>query len=212
MKKLICLVIGALIAMQAAAFSVCAESEYDDMFENARAFASQYPYKEEDDDKTFAESMAQLYTSGIETREDGVEYECPALYIDEHAGFFGDFDLKMGEMSLLINGTPSVYGQKCVLHNDTTLVPVAVFDELGCEITYDETYDLTTLKKDDTVLEIIPHLIGMRKNRAEGYYVPLGGCARYVEGDLYVPLRVVAEQLGLQVGWIGETHSVTIDG
>ena len=63
MKKLICLGIGALIAMQAAAFPVCAESEYDDMFENARAFASQYPYKEEDEEKTFSESMAQLYTS-----------------------------------------------------------------------------------------------------------------------------------------------------
>ena len=212
MKKIIALLASAALMLSAAGIAAYAEPQAEELYDTAHAFASQYPYKEGDVEKALASGFAEKYTSGIEKTADGVEYECPALYIDEHAALAGNFDLKMGEMSLLVNGKPSAYGQKCVLHNDATLVPVEVFDELGCERTYNEAYYLTTLKKNGTTLEIIPYMIGMRKNQADGYYVPLGNCARYVEGQLYVPIRVIAEELGLTVDWNGESRSVTIDG
>ncbi len=212
MKKIIALLASTALMLSAAGIAAYAEPQAEEMQNIALAYAAQYPYKEGDVEKAFASRYGELYTSGIEKTDAGVEYECPAVYYDSDAAMAGDFSLKQGEMSLLVNGKPSAYGQKCVLHNDATLVPVEVFDELGCERTYNEAYYLTTLKKNGTTLEILPYIIGMRKNQAEGYYVPLGGCARYVDGQLYVPIRVVAEELGLTVGWNGESRSVTIDG
>ena len=212
MKKIIALIASAALITSAASIAVYAEPQAEEMYNIALNFAAQYPYKEGDVEKAFASRYGELYTSGIEKTDAGVEYECPAVYYDKDAATVGSFTLKQGEMSLLVNGKPSTYGQKCVLHNDATLVPVDVFSELGCEKTYNETNYLTTLKKNGTTLEILPYIIGMRKNQAEGYYVPLGNCARYVDGQLYVPLRVVAEELGLTVGWNGESRSVTIDG
>ena len=56
-----------------------------------------------------------------------------------------------------------------------------VFKEVGCDVSYDENTWVATLKKGETVLEIMPNLIGMRKNQANGFYVPLEVCARFVD-------------------------------
>ena len=177
----------------------------------AYEFASQYPYKEGDTEKTFELYPNVVYASGYETRSDGVVYECPALYYDQHAMLVDSFDLEKGDMGLSINGNNSDYGQECVLYNSVTLVPVSVFGSLGCDIWYDDAEYVATVKKGDTTLEIVPYLIGMRKNQASGYYVPLQACARYVDGILYVPLRAVAEEFDLNVGWDGDTHTVVIN-
>lgn len=182
----------------------------DIISETALEFASKYPYKEGDIETSFSLYPDVNYTSGIETRNDGVQYECPAVYFDDHAVYVNDFDLKKGEMNIIINDKSSAYSKNCILYNGVTLVPADVFEELGCLKEYDENYYVTKLTKDDVVLEIIPYLIGMRKNQDNGYYVPLNACARYVDNELYIPIRAVAEEFNINVSWDGESYSVIL--
>lgn len=179
--------------------------------DKAKEFASQYPYKEGDVEKTFALYPDIAYTSGIEKKSDGTEYECPAIYNDEHALYFNSYDLKKGDMTIVVFGEESEYSHQCILYNGVTLVPAGVFAELDCNISFNKELYVLTISKNDVILEIVPHLIGMRKNQTEGYYVPLRACARYLDGELYVPVRAISEEFGINVGWNGESYTVTLD-
>lgn len=67
-----------------------------------------------------------------------------------------------------------------------------------------------TVSRDETVLEIIPNLIGMRKNRAGGFWVPLEVCARFVGSEVYVPLSAVAREFGIDASFDGAKEAVEI--
>ena len=176
-----------------------------------RNFASQYDYNEEAERKSFDLYPDVPYVTGPEKRPDGTEYELPAIYVDYHAISVGSYSLENMQGSLFINGVKSPITDRCVVYNQRTLVPLEAFAELGCQVSYDEETLVATITDGETVLEILPHLIGMRKNRAEGYYVPLDACARFVDGVLYVPARAVAQELNIQVGWDGENSIVSLD-
>lgn len=211
MKKVLTFLLSIICVIQSSMVFASDIPTPQTVYDKALEFTSQYPYKEGDADKSFALYPDRNYTSGIEKREDGTEYECPAVYIDEHAALFDDFDLKKGEVTIKINGVVAQNSNRCVLHNGVTLVPAEIFEEAGCESEVDENFYVLRLTKDETVLEILPYIIGMRKNQAKGFYVPLNGCARYVDGELYVPVRAVAEEFDINVGWDGENHAVSLE-
>lgn len=66
----------------------------------------------------------------------------------------------------------------------------------GCDVLFNKDTYVATISNNSTTLEIIPNIIGMRKNQAEGYWVPLEICARFINNNLYVPLDTVAKELG----------------
>lgn len=100
---------------------------------------------------------------------------------------------------------------KCVIFNDRVLVPADVFKETGCDVTFDENTYVITVSKDGTVLELLPNLIGMIKNRQEGFYVPLEVCARFIDDIPYVPVRAVANEFKLEVLWDADTRTVFLN-
>ncbi len=186
----------------------------DNLVANTNTFAMRYNYRGDELDTTFAvypEERLSRYTSGTTQRQDGSEYELPAFYDDMMAAFFGSFDLQTGEVNILVNGQPSQHGNKCVLQNGVTLVPVSVFKELGCSLEFDESLYLTTISNGTTTLEILPILLGMRKNGADGYYAPLTPVARFVDDEVYVPVRIVAEELNVQIDWDAQTNTVILN-
>jgi hypothetical protein len=211
-KKISLTGIAAIMAVSAMSASALAADvpTIETITDKAYTFASQYPYKDGDTEKSFSLYPNVKYTSGIETRDDGVEYECPAIYHDEHAAYFNDYDLKKGEITITVNGQRSELSDQCVIYNGYTLAPAKLFEEAGIKTEFDENLYVTKFSKDDTVLEVIPYLIGMRKNQAEGYYVPLSACARYVDNTLYVPVRAIADEFQLKTGWDGESYTVTL--
>lgn len=208
MKNLVSVMLVLTTMFQASSVVASKMPVWEDVHRRASEFASQYPYKEGDVEKSFSYPDASMYSSGFEKRDDGVEYECPGIYHDDHAMFFNSYDLKKGYMTIITNGVESQYSKQCMIYNGRTLVPYGVFEEIGCDIEYDEKMDVLTISQDDVVLEIMPYMIGMRKNKAEGFYVPLSPCARYVDDILYVPVRAVANELSINVGWDGDTYSV----
>ena len=176
------------------------------LVEKHHAFASQYKYKEGDSDKSFELYPDIPYTSGIEYTENGEEFECPALYSDGHAIIYGEHNFENRTAEIVINGVEQK--QNGIIYNSRTLVPFELFESTGLETSFDEQTLVLTIKNSDTVIEILPYLIGMRKNQSDGFYVPLEVCARFIEGDLYIPLRAVADEFDISVEWYAENFTV----
>ncbi len=178
--------------------------------EKHHSFAAQYEYHEGDFDKSFTSYPGIIYTSGIEYADNGTVYECPAIYIDKHAQLVDDYTLKKGEAKFVINNDISPYFDQCVLYNERLLVPIDAFQFVGCEVSFNPDTYVGTIRNNETVLEILPNLIGMRKNQENGFYVPLEVCARFVDDILYVPVRAVADEMGINVNWDSTTNTVSI--
>ena len=172
----------------------------------AQAFASQYPYKEGDTEKSFELYPDIIYSSGMEKTSEGIEYECPAIYDDRYA-----YDLvnTMSVMPAKLVVDDSSYEIQYAVFNSKVLVPYDIFKLVECDVSFNKETYIATISKNDTTLEIIPNIIGMRKNQAEGYWVPLEICARFVNDTLYLPLDAVAMEFGY-VAEISSDNSVII--
>lgn len=199
-----CLLTSCIFASSASADTYI----YDIYAEKHHEFAKQYPFHEGDDRKSFDEYPGISYISGIHTREDGIEYECPPFYQDSFFTKYDRFGTAATSVSLKINGEET--DEKCAILDDRMLVPINAFALLGCDVDYNESSLVGTVSKDDTVLELLPCLIGMRKNQADGFYVPLEVCARLLDDILYVPVRAVADEFDFDVIWDNDTRSVNI--
>lgn len=185
------------------------DSSRDHINKLSQEFASQYLYKEGDTEKSFALYPDITYTSGIEKTADGKEYECPAIYDDLMVPELVN-GINKDTAKLLINGMEPVYSVSYAVFKEKMLVPVHIFNLAGCNVQFDETRYIATISKDSTVLEILPNLIGMRKNQAEGLWVPLAVCARFIDHTLYVPLEAVASEFGIKVSWDSAANTITL--
>lgn len=185
------------------------DSSRDNISRLSKEFASQYLYKEGDTEKSFALYPDITYTSGIEKTADDKEYECPAIYDDLMAPELID-GMNKDTAKLFINGTEPVYNISYTAFKDKILVPAEIFGSAGCDVRFDEMRYVATISKNSTVLEILPNLIGMRKNQAEGFWVPLEVCARFIDNTLYVPLEAVASEFGITVSWDSTANTITL--
>lgn len=186
-------------------------TDYEYIRKKQREFASQYDYHEGDWERSFDEYPGVDYTSGEERRADGSIYECPAIYIDYQAIYYNSFTKEETNVTFKINGTAKPEYSKCVLINSRLLVPAEAFKDVGCDVDFnDDTYVLT-VSKDGVILEVLPNLIGMRKGQANGFYVPLSPCARFIDDKMYVPVRAVAQEFDLKISWNEETRTVELD-
>lgn len=173
----------------------------------AQAFASQYPYKEGDTEKSFELYPDIIYSSGIEKTEDGMEYECPAIY-DDNQAYEAVSQIRITPTKCIINGL--TYETQYATFKSELLVPYDMFKQSGCKVMFDKERYVATITDNDNTLEIIPNIIGMRKNQAEGYWVPLSICARFVGDTLYVPLEAVAKEFDYDVIFDGDTNTITL--
>lgn len=203
----------AALCIVSAVFSISASAYNTDdttLYDNAVKFAQKYLYHEGDIEKSMSLYPDNFGVSGVETAPDGTQYELPAFYYDTHAVFSDNFDLNKGEMNIYVNGSESKYSGECVLYNSRTLVPSGIFNELGCTVKFDSELYVTTISNDEVSLEILPKMMSMRKNGENGYYVPLSAVARFVDDEIYIPVRAVLDEFGISVLWDGETNTVNI--
>lgn len=211
MKKLISTLIAA--AMLTAGAGVFAESVdiMGTITPLHREFAMQYDYDESDLEyitEHYGDLLARV--GGPAKRPDGTLYEEQGFYDDNMALFFDSYDLQSSGVNILVNGQSSEYGKSAFIYNDNTLVPGGIFTQLGVDTAYNEGLMLTTYVSGDTVIEIQPYMLTMRKNREDGYWVPLRTCSRIINGEIYMPLRAIAEELGIGVDWDGTTNTVLL--
>lgn len=212
-KKLLTIALSLVVAAGTAMPTAMAKTKYDTsdetLYNNAVEFASQYEYHEGNYEKSASLYPDVPYSSGIETTKDGKEYELPIYYNDKDAGIVNDYDLKTGtNAKVSVNGkssTTSAYA----LHNDVLLLPASVFEKLGCKVSFDKKLYVTTISKSGTTLEILPQLRAMRKDKADGFYVPLQAPARFINDVVYVPAEAVAYEFGYGTDWNKSKKQVT---
>jgi len=86
------------------------------------------------------------------------------------------------------------------------LVPVrAVFEMLGFEVDWNETFRIVTLTSDDYVVHIRIGIRGFTTNyRSYSFEVP----AQIIDGRTMVPIRAVLESVGYRVAWNENTQTV----
>ncbi len=95
------------------------------------------------------------------------------------------------------------------IENGTTLIPVrAVTEYLGADVSWDESTQTVTVKKDDTTIELT---IDKPVLKVNGEEQELLLAPRIVSGRTMVPIRAVAQALNLKVGWNDGAKTITVD-
>ena len=189
------------------------EFSFKELFDIQNNFCMSYPYKEGDVEKSMELYNDIFLTSGIETSQDGINYEYPGMYYDPHAMLYTPFTLQKNSAELIINNEKTEFSNSVVLFTNESigtrsLVPADVFGYLGATVFYDEERYVLKIEKNGTTLEILPNLIAMRKNEHDGFYVPLQVCARFIDDVLYIPVRAIADELNINVDWDNNSFTV----
>jgi len=90
-----------------------------------------------------------------------------------------------------------------------TLIPVrAITEQLGCDVTWDGETRTVTVSKNNIEIKIT---IGSRTVYVNGSPVELNTAAEITCGRTFLPLRFIAEAMGLEVSWDGDNQVIDID-
>lgn len=96
-----------------------------------------------------------------------------------------------------------------IIEDDFTLVPIrAIAEALGCEVEYDDTKKLVTIKSEKVTIELT---LNSSVAKVNGEEKTLSKEAKVIEGRTMVPARFVSENMGHKVDWDQDSLSVIID-
>lgn len=110
---------------------------------------------------------------------------------------------------LVVDGVEVQTDVPPVIENMRTLVPVrAVTEALGFQVEWDQETRTATLTKGETTIQLTE---GSPEAMVNGEKVTLDVAPFIVSGRMMVPVRFVAEQIGLHVDWDQETRTVLIN-
>lgn len=94
------------------------------------------------------------------------------------------------------------------LENGITMVPMrAIAEKIGAEVSWSASAKIATVKRGQDILEIPAGGNIAKRNEQD---IVLDMPAKVVDGRVFVPLRFVGEQLGLNVVWDKETKTVAL--
>ncbi len=117
----------------------------------------------------------------------------------------------VGAINVIMNSSFVEFpDQEPVIENGTTLVPIRpIAEKLGLEISWDDPTDTVTLKKGDFYIELV---IGSTVAKTSSGEKTLLTAPKIINSRTMVPLRFIAEELGLAVSWNDEYQRVVIAG
>lgn len=118
-------------------------------------------------------------------------------------------------VNLIMEGRDVISDVPGMLFNDRTLVPVRfIIENLGAEVAWNQERKEATVTTEDKVIVLkidSPKVLVNGKEHTLPDNVPAKLIGYEDNFRTMVPLRFVVEQLGMEVGWIGETMTATID-
>lgn len=116
--------------------------------------------------------------------------------------------LTIGQRIVKLNGEYVVNDVAPVVKEGRTMLPARfVLEALGAAVVWDAAAQKVTVTKDDTVIEIY---IGQPYALVDDTPVQLDTPAFIENGRTYLPLRFLAENIGADVEWNGETQEVSV--
>lgn len=121
-----------------------------------------------------------------------------------------EIKMTVDNMTAYVNGTATTLDAAPVIRNDRTMLPVRfVAENLGATVEWNGTSQTVTVKRADITIEIV---IGSAFAKINGANVVLDSPA-YIDATnnrTYLPVRVVAENLGATVSWDAATRTATL--
>jgi hypothetical protein len=124
----------------------------------------------------------------------------------------GSILLTIGSTRMLVNGSPVTLDVPPTILNSRTLLPIrAIVDAVGGTIAWDASArKVSVVRKDKTVLLWIDKNIAQVNGRSVRVDTDVRVVPIIVSGRTLLPLRFVAESLGLDVQWDAAAKTITI--
>lgn len=112
------------------------------------------------------------------------------------------------DISVLVNGKAINFDVPPQIIDGRTLVPLrAIFEALGAEVNWNGETRTVTAQRDDTQISMT---IGNNVMKVDSREIVLDVPPQIIGDRTLVPARAAAEGFGAEVGWDGETRTVTI--
>lgn len=118
------------------------------------------------------------------------------------------------DISIVVNGEKIETETPAVISNDRTLVPLrAVSEALGCDVSWDgDTRGITLCDGDYLYFTWIDRDHAFKTSAYALQDTAVMDAAPVIMNDYtMVPLRAISEMFGAEVGWDGDTYTVTVD-
>ncbi|MBR5538994.1 MAG: copper amine oxidase N-terminal domain-containing protein, partial [Clostridia bacterium] len=122
----------------------------------------------------------------------------------------GKTEIKMtiDSLTAFVDGAAKTLDAAPIIRSSRTMLPVRfVAENLGATVGWDDATKTVSVKSADATIEIV---IGATTAKVNGAEITLDSPAFIENGRTYLPVRVVAENLGATVGWDDATKTATL--
>ncbi len=148
-------------------------------------------------------------------RDDGLDNVANTAYDNLVVSTFNDggaakTEIKMtiDSLTATVNGEAKTLDAAPIIRNSRTMLPVRfVAENLGATVGWDDATKTVSVKSADTTIEIV---IGATTAKVNGNVINLDSPAFIENSRTYLPVRVVAENLGATVAWDDATKTATL--
>lgn len=148
-------------------------------------------------------SLENTYTGTVKASYDGFETTLALKFADLET-----IKLTLDSKTLWVNDKSVKMDIAPMIVNNRTVVPISfIANALHAIVDWDGALQTAYIAYDDTLVEIIIHAPELYVN---GEVVAIDTSAEIINGRTMVPLRAVADGLGLEVYYDNETRSITI--
>jgi len=119
-----------------------------------------------------------------------------------------EIKMTIDSLTASVNGESKTLDAAPIIRNSRTMLPVRfVAENLGATVGWDDATKTVSVKSADATIEIV---IGATTAKVNGKEITLDSPAFIENSRTYLPVRVVAENLGATVGWDDATKTATL--
>ncbi|MBR5539332.1 MAG: family 43 glycosylhydrolase [Clostridia bacterium] len=119
-----------------------------------------------------------------------------------------EIKMTIDSLTAFVNGESKTLDAAPIIRNSRTMLPVRfVAENLGATVGWDDATKTVTVKSADATIEIV---IGAATAKVNGKEIALDSPAFIENSRTYLPVRVVAENLGATVSWDDATKTATL--
>ncbi len=119
-----------------------------------------------------------------------------------------EIKMTIDSLTASVNGEAKTLDAAPIIRNSRTMLPVRfVAENLGATVGWDDATKTVSVKSADATIEIV---IGATTAKVNGKEITLDSPAFIENSRTYLPVRVVAENLGATVAWDDATKTATL--
>jgi len=151
-------------------------------------------------------SVTEAYNAKIEPV--AVTATNGAVTVGDYVAPATEIKMTIDSLTAYVNGESKTLDAAPIIRNSRTMLPVRfVAENLGAEVGWDDATKTVSVKSADTTIEIV---IGAATAKVNGAEIALDSPAFIENSRTYLPVRVVAENLGATVSWDDATKTATL--